>query len=266
MERGSTLRNMKPHPGIAALLITLILFSGFNKAYAQQYISGTVYDSTAFVPLAYVQVNTGAGACTVTDSNGRYRIAALPGDSLTFSYNGKATLKYAVAAVSNPAAFDIALHVRVKRKYTMLREVRVFSRNYRFDSLENRERFSEIFNYSRGGVKTSLDPVSGVAGVDINELLNLFRFRRNRQLARMRDRLIAEEEEKYVNYRFNKATVRRVTGLEEKELDIFMKMYRPDYTFTRNSSLVDFYRYILEASYDYRKTVRPPVAPKNAIH
>lgn len=257
---------MKPRPGIAVLLTTVLFILKLTDAGAQQYISGTVYDSTGFVPLAYVQVNAGSGDCAVTDSNGRYRIAALPGDSLTFTYNAKATLKYAVGTIANPAAFDIALHVRVARKYQLLKEVRVFSRSYRFDSLENRERFAEIFNYSRGGVKPSLDPVSGVAGMDINELVNLFRFRRNRQLARMRDRLIAEEEEKYVNYRFNKATVRRVTGLEEKELDIFMNMYRPDYTFTRNSSLVDFYRYILEASYDYRKTVRPPKAPKSTIH
>lgn len=259
---------MKPfRPCTALVLLTAaFLLLSCSRSDAQQFISGTVFDSTAYIPLAWVQINTGKGACTVTDSNGRYRIAADPGDSLTFSYNGKETLKYAVSQISNPAAFDIALHVRVYQKYRRLKEVRVFSRSYRLDSTENRDRFAEIFNYSRGGVKPSLDPVSGVAGLDVNELVNLFRFRRNRQLARMRDRLLAEEEEKYVNYRFNKSTVRRVTGLEEKDLDIFMKMYRPDYTFTRNSSLVDFYRYMLEASYDYKKNVRPQPSGKNVSH
>jgi len=242
------------------LLITTLLYN--IQLQGQLLIKGTVYDSTGYVPLSFVQVITGSGNCTNTDSLGRYAISAEAGDSLTFTFNGKATLKYAVVSIPNPASFDIALHVRVYQKYQRLKEVRVFTRNYRLDSLENRKRFAEIFNHSRGGVKPSLDPTTGMVGMDVNELVNLFRFRRNRQLARMRDRLIAQEEEQYVNYRFNKATVRRVTGLPEKDLDLFMNMYRPDYTFTRNSSLVDFYRYILEASYDYRKRVHPPAAEK----
>ena len=38
-----------------------------------------------------------------------------------------------------------------------------------------------------------------------------------------------------------------------KDLDAFMKEYRPDFEFTQTSSLVDFYQYILNASYDYKK-------------
>jgi len=71
----------------------------------------------------------------------------------------------------------------------------------------------------------------------------------------MQERLLEQEQENYINYRFNRNSVKRITGLDGKDLDVFMKTYRPDFEFTQNSSLVDFYQYILNASYDYKKKI-----------
>lgn len=229
-----------------------MLAAAFSKAEAQLTIVGTVYDSTRLIPVKEVQVTSSSGTLATTDTNGKYQIVTKESDSLTFFYNNKATLKFPVSKIENPANFEIALHIRVQEKYKTLKTVTVFGKNYRQDSIENRQRYASIFNYGQGGLKPTIDPISGTAGLDINELINLFRFRRNRQLASMQKRLKEQEEENYINYRFNKPTVKRITRLEGPDLEVFMKLYRPDFEFTKNSSITVFYQYILNASYHYK--------------
>jgi hypothetical protein len=218
----------------------------------QVVITGTVYDSTRTVPVKDVTIQSSNGTMAVTDSNGRYNIVAGEMDSLIFIYQNKPTLKFAVAQVPNSGIFDIALHIRVDEKYKRLKEVKVYARSYRQDSAENRERYAKAFNYQKPGIRLNTSSYSGAAGVDLDELINIFRFKRNKQLRKMRQRLEEEEKEKFVDYRFNKAAVRRVTRLDGKELEVFMKQYRPGFEFTLNSEVVDFYQYILNASYEFK--------------
>ena len=220
---------------------------------AQFLISGTVYDSTRSIPVKDVLVKSSGGKNAITDSFGRYSITASEKDSLSFFYNNKPTINFAVKQIENIGSFDISLHVRLTEKFKTLKEVRVYRKSYREDSLEYRQQYASIFKYQKPGISTSMDPFTGTAGIDINELINIFRFKRNRQLRKMQERLVEQEQENFINYRFNKSTVRRITRLVSPDLEIFMNNYRPDFEFTQNSTLVDFYQYILNASYQYRK-------------
>ena len=69
----------------------------------------------------------------------------------------------------------------------------------------------------------------------------------------MQDRLLEQEQENYVKYRFNKTTVKRITRLEGADLDNFMALYRPSFEFTQTATTVQFYQYILTASYQFKK-------------
>jgi hypothetical protein len=220
---------------------------------SQIIVSGTVYDSTKLVALKDVLIQSSKGNFAISDSNGHYSIAADEKDSLTFIYNYKPTAKFAVKQIDNTGNFDISLHVRVTEKFKLLKEVKIYSKNYRLDSLQNREQYASIFRYQRPGISPSTDSYTGAVGMDLNELINVFRFRRNKQLRKMQERLMEQERDNYINYRFNKTTVRRITKLQGKELETFMKEYRPDFEFTENSSLVQFYQYILNASYQFKK-------------
>jgi hypothetical protein len=219
-------------------------------------VSGTVYDSTKVIPVKDVIIKSSSGAITMTDSTGHYDIAVQKNDSLTFIYNYKPTIKFAVRDIATPGDFDISLHVRVNEKFKTLKEVRIYAKSYREDSVENREQYAKIFNYQKPGLAVGSDSYSGAVGLDIDELINIFRFKRNRQLRRMQERLMEEEKEKFVSYRFNKVLVRRITGLQGSDLENFMKDYRPDFEFTQSSNLIDFYQYILNASYQYRKNIQ----------
>lgn len=55
----------------------------------------------------------------------------------------------------------------------------------------------------------------------------MFRFKRNRSIESFQRRLLIEEEDKYISYRFNKALVRRLTQLDGAVLDSFMLAFRP---------------------------------------
>ena len=208
-----------------------------------------------------VGVMSTGGKIAVTDSLGKYSIQAAADDSLYFIYNNKPTQKFAVNKIPNTAQFDISLHIPVKSRYSLLKEVVVYSKNYKQDSAENRENYGEVFSYKKQGIQTSISPGGGV-GLDANELINAFRFKRNKRLKAFQQRLEADEQEKYISYRFNKVFVRRLTQLQSPALDSFLIWYRPAYEFTSTSSEIEFNQYILNASYHFKKTAAAGEAKK----
>ena len=234
----------------------LTVIAGSTKA--QLTISGNVYDSTKVIPVKNVLVQSTAGTSAKTDSSGHYDIVVTDKDSLTFIYLNKPTAKFAVKDIQNIGNFDISLRIRLHEKYKMLQEVRVYSKSYQQDSAENREDNAGAFNFQKPGVGSSMSSYSGAAGLDLDEFINIFRFKRNKQMLSLQKRLIEQEQEKYIDYRFNKTLVKRITRLEGTALDSFMIMYRPDYEFARQSTTVEFYQYILNASYNYRASFLKP--------
>jgi len=242
------------------LLVLLSLITG-NTLRAQFIIKGSVLDKGKINLVENVSVISTGGESTQTDSVGRYAIAVLPNDSLYFVYNNKATQKFAVSKVSNIAAFDVSLHVYVNSKYSMLKEVVVYSKSHYQDSIENRETYADVFGYKKPGLSTGVSP-DGTVGADVNELINVFRFKRNKRLKAFRNRLEAQEQEKYVNYRFSKLLVGRITGLKSPALDSFVVWYRPSYEFTVTADEITFNQYVLKAYYQFQKLGLVPAAKK----
>ena len=212
-----------------------------------------MYDATKTIPVAGVLVKSSSGTHTITDSTGHYEIVASDKDSLTFIYLTKPTAKFAIKQVQNIGSFDIALHVKVIEKFTTMKEVKVYTKNFRQDSIENRQYYSKYFNYEKPGISSSINPGTGSVGMDLDEFINIFRFKRNKQLRKMQDRLLEQEQENYIKYRFNKTVVKRITRLEETDIYNFMALYKPSFEFTQMATIVEFYQYILNASYQYKK-------------
>ncbi len=206
-------------------------------------------------------VVSSGGKFTTTDSMGRYKIVVTENDSLSFIYQNKPTQKFAVFQITDLRQFDISLHVNVKSGYRTLKEVVVFSKSFRQDSVENRELYGDIYNYRRPTIRTSISP-GGMAGADVNEIINMFRFKRNKRLKAFQNRLEQQEQDKFVSYRFNKKFVGRITQLKGAELDTFMVRYLPTYEFASTADEVTFNKYILNASYAYKFQKLKPQVPK----
>lgn len=226
-------------------------------AAAQYKIKGTVYDSTRTYAIPSVSVLTSSGRGTITNAMGDYEIEVSETDSIWFSYLNKPTVKFAVLKITSPHSFDISLQVNVP----VLKEVRIRQRNYRQDSIQNREDYAKVFNYERPGIKINSPgqytgtPVA--AGFDLDALIDIFNFKKRRSMASFQRRLIQQEQDKYVDHRFSKGLVRRLTGLDSTELDKFMITYRPPYEFTVLLNDYDFQKYIKDSFERYKKGLPP---------
>ena len=234
------------------IFVVLIAFGTLEVNAQTVTIHGTVFNMYKTRPLDGVSVLCNCGRGATTDSNGNYVIQVDLSDSLRFSYLGRATQMFPVSMMNSTTGFDIALHV----KPTELAEVRVAPKNYRMDSLQNRKDYEKIFNYHKPGLAIS-DGANG-AGLDLDELINVFRFKRNRRLAAFQARLIEDEQDKFIDHRFTRYTVKKITGLDGDTLDAFMFRYRPSFAFTKVASDYEFYDYIKLAYQEYQRQLHIP--------
>ena len=219
---------------------------------AQLMISGTVYDSTKLYVVPGVNVSSTSGLVTTTDSLGAYHIKAIKADSISFFYKGKSTIKFPVETIGDYNAFDISLRVRINNKYKLLKGVTVFANTYRRDSIENRMSYSKIFNLENPTIRSNYEP-GAAAGLDLDQLIGIFQFKKNKQNLAFQRRLVDEEQDRYVNYRFSSKVINRITGLSGDTLTKYKNLYRPSYLFVMSSTLPEFYQYILNTSYAFKR-------------
>jgi len=249
----SILLNLRNWFAYISILTAVTLFCSVVSA--QYTVRGAVYDSSRLYAMPYVTVSSTSGKSTFTDANGNYQIPVSQDDSIWFSYLGKPTVKFPVKSIFNPLQFDISIQVNV----TTLQEVKVRQRNYRQDSIMNRQEYADIFNYRKPGLRT-VTPQGGTGvgvGFDLREIINMFRFRRNRTMNSFQQRLLQQERDKFIDHRFSRGLVIRLTKLTSPELDSFMLLYRPSYTFTQMAGDYDFQLYIKKAFERFQAGLRP---------
>lgn len=230
-------------------LRVLIFFSFFSSSISGQVkVSGRVYDITQKNSLEAVSVLSTSGGGTATDSYGRYTIIVDETDSIWFSYLGKPTPKFAVSSIASPHQFEVALHTN----FTVLKEFVFRPKNYKLDSLQNRIDYANVFNFKKPDLESisSISPYGGV-GFDINEIIRSFQFRKNRRMEAFQERLLREEMEKFVDHRFNRALIIKLTGLRSPELDSFIKWNRPSVDFVASASEYEFLSYIKRSYLKY---------------
>jgi hypothetical protein len=240
-------------------LLYLILLIASARVSAQIQLNGTVYDSTKKNLVEGVQVLCTCGTMSFTDSVGNYTIFVGEKDSVFFFFRNRPTQMFPVASIKTPEQFDISINLFVPGRYKQLKEIIVYGKTRRQDSIENRVQYDKIFNYDKGGVRLSNSaPESGFgAGIDLNALVDVFRFRRNRSMLRFQQRLIKEEQDRYIDYRFNKAIVQKLTSLQEGlSLEQFMKEYRPEYELLTQILDIELYMYIQAAAKDFSNKTR----------
>ena len=213
-----------------ALIFFLLTCLAFSSVKAQMHtISGIVYDISGRMPVESVMVFTKYSS-TQTDSLGRYLITLQSKDSLTFSLFGKNTQKFGLDQIEDQSNFNIMIHLNG----IDLPDVTVRNSYYRYDSILNRMDYAKYFNYNQPGLKLSPQQnIFGNGGIsigfDLNEIINMFRFKQNRNSQFLQNRIIRQEQEKYINYRFTKRFVQKLTKLDGPRLEVFMEYCKPSY-------------------------------------
>lgn len=185
-------------------------------------IKGTIYDKTKQFGLQGVSVIGTSGAGTTTDSMGHYYIRLSINDSIYFSYLGKSTVKYPVKNLSPIYQYTLDLSFQVS--VGALPVVIVRKRSYQEDSAANRNEYRKAFDFGTDVVSDA----NGSIGFNLDVLFNA---KKIRQMEHLQKRLLWQESEKYIDHRFNKTLVHRITGLERPAIDSFMRQYRPSKEF-----------------------------------
>ncbi len=156
-------------------------------------------------------------------------------------------MKFPTDTITSMANFDVMIHVKAAE----LPEVKVRNSNYRLDSLQNRKDYAKYFDFHKPGIRLSSNPgfnPGGVTvGLDLDEIINIFRPKRTRSLESLQRRLIQQEQDKYLDHRFSKQFVRKITKLQSPELDTFMVRYRPTYELTKRLNDLELGFYIEES-------------------
>lgn len=232
-------------------LLFIFLFFSPEETVAQYFkLKGNVYDSTKTYPLSSVTVLSTSGKGTATDVNGRYEIEVKETDSVWFSYLNKPTIKYSVSKIINAEQFDIALHIYVP----VLKEVVIKRRNYKMDSLQNRQDYAKIFDWQKPKLRANVGNDYGSSvGFDLNGIIRMFQFRRNKSMEKFRERLLQEEKEKFIDFRYSKGLVLRLTGLTGEERESFMQRCRPNYEFCAVAGEYDFQSWIKDCFENYKQ-------------
>jgi hypothetical protein len=210
-------------------------------------IKGTVYDISQKIPLSSVTVISKSGPQTLTDSVGNYKIIVSDNDSIYFSYLNKRSPWFGVKDIQDPWSFNISMRVYAPD----LPEVYVTKQSYEEDSLQNRREYSAIFNYHNPKFATSTSPDGGGVGLDLDALINMLRFGYNKRQNGYRQFFEWEEQDKYIDHRFNNPLIKKITGLSGDTLATFVKQYRPTYEFLENISDFDLGLYIQKCKTDF---------------
>lgn len=244
-------------------ILWVILVCFCKNTFAQNRIEGKIYDETHYVPIPNVEVLTSSGYKTMTDSIGNYNIRVNgKNDSIWFNYKGKNTLKYPVDTVKYTYQFNVGLSVKspLPNDKHWLTPVTVYTNTYRQDSIANRLAYDKIFHPDKGGFRLGQAPEGtfGV-GVDLDALINSFRFAYNKRQEMYKQNIIDEEQYQYINHRFTKKLVSDLTQMDSSDIDIFMKEYRPDYYSLTLMNEVALGKYIENAQKTY-------IAKKNRIY
>jgi len=240
------------HLSHAAYGLSFLLLSS-STVLAQRVLTGKVHKKASNEVLMAVSVqNLTQKKYNQSDMGGNFRIPANPGDTLLFSSAGYSP---DTAIVNNwMFAETDGYQVFLKPNLVELPSFRVGEEsNYQLDSLKRKEEYAwldEVHRVKLAGGKTFSDGV-GISFSPIN-----YFHRQEAQRRKLRKRLAQGEKDYYIDYKFPRAYVARVTRLRGDSLQQFMVRYRPAYSFCRKASGEDILLYINDRLKKYRNGLK----------
>jgi hypothetical protein len=216
---------------------------------AQQFLTGKIYKANSTEHLVSVSIhNITQQKYDLSEEDGSYHIQAAPGDHVSFSSVGFRTDTVTVTASLLTAAYPVYLDVRAQT----LQTVRVGQlSNYQLDSMDRRKEYAWV--YDHGTTPHVAKDRQGADGVGVT--LNIFRKSgtQAQQRVKLEKRLEKEEEDYYVDSRYNKDYVSKITKLKGDSLSEFIRKFRPSYDYCRKAANVDILVYISDSYKQYMK-------------
>ncbi|HEY4108988.1 hypothetical protein [Puia sp.] len=212
-------------------------------------MTGKIYKANSTEKLISVSIhNITQQRYDLSEEDGSYRIQAAPGDHISFSSVGYKADTVTITASLLTAAYTVYLDVRAQT----LQTVRVGQlSNYQLDSMDRRKEYAWVYDHDN--TPRMARDRQGADGVGVT--LNIFRNTSSaaKQRIKLEKRLEKEEEDYYVDSRYNRDYVTKITRLKGDSLVDFMRRYRPSYDYCRRAANVDILVYINDSYKQYMR-------------
>ena len=205
---------------------------------AQTQLTGKIYDqSTDSVLYGITILNVTQKLPGKQDKAGSYVVPASENDVIIFSTVGYKSDTLLVREYMLNTGYDLSM----KSLPEFLPGITIQAyRSYQQDSIARREYYEQSFKKQKG-ITGNNSPTDGF-GVSVSPLS--YFSSEQKQKRKLRERLLREEEEAFVDLYFSRSYVERITDLHDPELMRFMMKYRPSYEFCRRSTREDMLLYI----------------------
>lgn len=220
------------------LILCIFYLMGGNFMHAQNMIRGIILDENNR-PIENVNIKniqTKEGMTTLSDGN--FKIVVNKQDLLEITKVGFRTLRIRIVNDKNPSYYNLVMN----REPIALKEVDIkgksldyFSDSIRYDKTYGHILRSESFN----DLNAAAMPLAYLS-------------KKNRERWAFQEMYKQWEEQKYIDFVFNTSLVKRITYLQGNDLDLFMKIYRPSYSFLKTASTYEFLDYIKKSYYEFK--------------
>jgi len=195
-------------------IFSLLAFALFisTTLHAQIYIRGNVVDASSGAKLSDVFVRDITNKqITLTDKSGRFEIKSEPGHTLIFSSPSYVPDTLYIIDLTQK-------HIELKTKTISLKEVNITAQRMAFDP---HKEYPDVYE------KSKVYPLSPSTWFG----------KEARDARRLKRYFVREEQERKVDQVFNRVYVGSIVPLKGQELEDFMQLYRPSYSFiTSNNS------------------------------
>jgi hypothetical protein len=234
------------------ILYSSILLLSCLSGSAQQFLTGKVRKQASTEILVSVSIyNTTLRKHDLSEENGSYRIQAAPGDRVIFSNVGYRSDTLIITTEMLSGDYPI----NMEPKAQTLQAVRVGElSNYQLDSMARRQEYAWIYDH---GEQKLVEKERKGDGVGIN--LAIFRHSSSidKQREGLKKRLMQEEKDDYIEYRYSRDYVAKLTHLQGDSLFRFMRDFRPTYEYCRKAATVDILVFINDSFKKFMKGERP---------
>ncbi|MDT3405524.1 hypothetical protein [Mucilaginibacter terrae] len=246
-------------------LFILLLFVS-TSGFAQR-ITGVVIDRLTRLPVYNAKIET-PKAIAYANMEGVFSLSPVKnGDSCTVSYQG---YKLSRMAISFKSIKD-TLRIYLDKPSILLSNVNVSGkRDFKTDSVRNRQMFANIYNYRGGGLKEAMiekasleykpnnyidgpNNTLNLAGINVLQVLNLFSKDKSSKLQKT---LIADEGESYVDRYFTRRKIAALTSMKGDSLQNFMVRYRPTVYQVKTMTDYELALYIKASYAEYKKQTK----------
>ena len=230
-------------------LLMLLLLALSTCVYGQQ-LSGTVTDKQTGQPVNGAIIRSPSGT-TTSGLRGQFSIRVHEGDTLTVYKAGYESFSFRVWKITSP------LKIALDKGTMVLKEVIISARrNDPADSLANRAEFEKEFNYKPPAIKdvfigTAPRSKSTLISFNLGMLYSMITKKKSRDY-RLRQKLLSDEQQRYIDRKYNAGIVAAVTGLQGKDLEEFLSRYRPSYEFVKSKPAYEVMMYIRKSYREFK--------------